>query len=645
MTRSRRSIFCGTAAMCSILAGCGEDVRPQPVPVAEPSAALEALAEPGQPADKVFSAEIDARGKVRYLPAVDLPASARPLVRPDAIVSNISALTAPAEPPSEERISPALLSDVSNHEAGRAADEMVDVIVTFVQTRAMPRFPARNELEPRDSATNVAASQRAEQLVAAVRNVRQPDYDRRMPELAQLHGVREKKRFWLIDGVQAEMPLGQVRALAARKDVQYVEYAEGGEPPPHAGDFISNGRALIQSDSFFSRTGNWMGLLDVGTRRTHTLLLNPDRIGFWMDCYNGDTPGCLLGSNLSPGEPSGTSCTTHGHGTPVASILAGNTNLGNDYRGVTQNIIDSWRVYNNNCGYNEAAGVRGFEAAVAAGDYIIVAEIQSNTSPTGATSLAANAAFDAGSMVVAAAGNFGAFPNSVRSPGNAHKALAIGGIDTITQVLYPDGGRGPTSDGRIKPDLVAPTNVHTASKTSDTAVTPSFFGGTSAATPFAAGLAASVRNLMRGASPTIDPGQVYAYMIMGGDLVPFNNEVGAGLAKAVVIPSTGVLWGFVTLTPQQPVVNVPHPMGTPSSTKPFKAAIWWPVVPGANRRVELRLVKPDGTVWRSSTHATSVFQKVGNTSTTSGAGNWTLRITGVNIPASTKVYWASVRPL
>jgi serine protease AprX len=640
---SRSSVFCGTAAVWLILlAGCGEDAVSRPVQQAEP-ASLEAFEEPGQPADKVFSAEIDSGGKVRYLPAVDLPASARPMVAPGALVSNVSALAAPAAPSPEDRISPALLSDVLNHQAGRAADKTVEVLVTFVQTRAMPRFPARNELEPRDSATNVAARQRAEQLVATVRTVRQPDYDKRMPELAAQHGVREKERFWLIDGVHAEMPLGQVRALAARKDVQYVEYAEGGEPPPHAGDFISNGRALIKSDSFFSSTGNWMALLDTGTRRTHTLLLNPDRIGFWLDCFNGTSQGCTIGSNLDPNEPA--ACNTHGHGTPAASILAGNANLGNDYRGVTQNVIDSWRVYNNSCGYNEAAGVRGFQAAVPAGDYIIVAEIQANTGATGATSTAANNAFDAGAMVVAAAGNFGAFPNSVRSPGNAHKALAIGAIDTITQTLYPDGGRGPTSDGRIKPDLVAPTNVHTASRTSDTAVTPSTFGGTSAATPFAAGLAASARNLMRGASPTIDPGQVYAYMIMGGALVPFNNEVGAGLAQAVVIPSTGVLWGSVTLTAQQPVVNIPHPMATPSSSKPFKAAIWWPVVPGANRRVELRLVKPDGTIWRSSTHATSVFQKVGNTSTASGAGNWTLRVTGVNIPVSTKVYWASVRPL
>jgi len=147
-------------------------------------------------------------------------------------------------------------------------------------------------------------------------------------------------------------------------------------------------------------------------------------------------------------------------------------------------------------------------------DKVIVAEIQLNAGEASASSTAADNAFNAGSVVIAANGNFGPGAGTVRSPGNAHKALGIGAADLQTDALMAYSGRGPSTDGRFKPDLVFPTNIETARSGSDTAL--GSFGGTSAATPVSGGAAALLRNWMRGGTGSIDAGHVYSQMILGG---------------------------------------------------------------------------------------------------------------------------------
>src|SRR5690606_33373972 len=124
------------------------------------------------------------------------------------------------------------------------------------------------------------------------------------------------------------------------------------------------------------------------------------------------------------------------------------------------------------------------------------------------------------------------------SPGNAHRALAVGAVDVQTQVLNSSSGRGPTTDGRTKPDILAPTNTRAASTTSNTAL--QVFGGTSGATPYASGAAALARNFMRGANATIDPGLVNAYMIVSGHLASAgNNSLGGGI---IALPINSHAW-------------------------------------------------------------------------------------------------------
>src|SRR5207237_7506460 len=69
--------------------------------------------------------------------------------------------------------------------------------------------------------------------------------------------------------------------------------------------------------------------------------------------------------------------------------------------------------------------------------------------------------------------------------------------------LWTTSGRGPTADGRVKPDLVAPGYQIMAAKAGTTAEYMPLTGS-SMATPFVAGVCA----LMLGANPDLTPADV-----------------------------------------------------------------------------------------------------------------------------------------
>ncbi len=101
---------------------------------------------------------------------------------------------------------------------------------------------------------------------------------------------------------------------------------------------------------------------------------------------------------------------------------------------------------------------------------------------------------------------FAVAENSIGSPADARGSMSVGAIyhgNWNAGRIEEYSSRGPTTDGRIKPDLVAPTGVSTASHA------PYVFGGTSFAAPHVAGAAA----LIKSANPSYSRRQLWDALI------------------------------------------------------------------------------------------------------------------------------------
>lgn len=121
---------------------------------------------------------------------------------------------------------------------------------------------------------------------------------------------------------------------------------------------------------------------------------------------------------------------------------------------------------------------------------------------------------------------------SLTLPADSDAAISVGAVVWNTRNIAHYSSRGPTNDGRIKPDLVAPTDVSTA------VWGPQGFPGTSASTPHVAALAALVKE----ANPSLSPGEVRDWLIANTvDRGPSgkDNTFGYGLIRADEPPEGG----------------------------------------------------------------------------------------------------------
>ncbi len=113
------------------------------------------------------------------------------------------------------------------------------------------------------------------------------------------------------------------------------------------------------------------------------------------------------------------------------------------------------------------------------------------------TTIAADSAVRRGILVVTAAGNNGPASRSIATPADGDSVLAVGAEDSLGTIAG-FSSRGPTGDGRIKPDFTAP-GVNVCAVTGVGVL--GRLNGTSFATPLLAAGAALVKQL----HPTIAP--------------------------------------------------------------------------------------------------------------------------------------------
>lgn len=314
--------------------------------------------------------------------------------------------------------------------------------------------------------------------------------------------------------------------------------------------FIANDivKATPVRSQGYTGTSIVVAVLDTGLRKTHYEF--QDKVVAEYDFVNSD-------SNASDDYP-------HGHGTGVSSLICGNFltvsmwNSGgpggqlpatsSNYLGVAPDAkLISLKVLDANGSGSWSQIMAGMQWCIDNKNKynirVVNMSLGGNGQNDGSSPISqlANSMMDAGLVVCIAAGNDGPDPKTIGIPGDAAKAITVGGIkdrtfavvggNWIFTLVYPYqmycvGGpwgcssRGPTLDGRAKPDVVASAVDMFTAEASDDSGYQAGVCGTSYATPIVAGACALIiqrhpnwtpyqvkEALMRTASPIPNAGQ------------------------------------------------------------------------------------------------------------------------------------------
>ncbi len=200
----------------------------------------------------------------------------------------------------------------------------------------------------------------------------------------------------------------------------------------------------------------------------------------------------------------------HGHGTHVAGIVAGTGAASSGrYKGVAPGaLLYSAKVLRTDGGGLTSTVIAGLEWAVEQGVQVVNLSLGSTGSSDGtdALSVTCDTVVGRGIVVCVAAGNDGPAEYTIGSPGAARQPITVGACTPDGQVAG-FSSRGPTADGRLKPDIVLPgVNIISCRATGTrmgAAIDPCYTtaSGTSMATPMASGLSALLLEAFPGLRP------------------------------------------------------------------------------------------------------------------------------------------------
>ena len=380
------------------------------------------------------------------------------------------------------------------------------------------------------------------------------------------------REYHLISGFAATLSARQARALAGTPGVFRVEehftvYANieaarlsFGVDKAVADFGYMTGSGVVTGD------GITVCVVDTGIHAAHEQFVDEStlvsKVAAFVD-FVGDLNGVI---QTAPYDD-------NGHGTHVAATAVGDgTGLSEEaalLRGVAPGAtVKSAKVITFEGTGPDSAVIAGIEWCVDQGDVDVInlsLGVPGNGDGKGAMDRAVDKAVKAGVFVAVAAGNAGAAPNTVGMPAGSKLGFTVGAaaewlgdpsvnpsaIAWQSKGVYPApfSSRGPTKDGRIKPDIMAP-GVTIASAISNPSYLADPIGfilgwefacgdacyfimsGTSMATPFVAGVAA----LMLETNPALTPAgirQIMTDTAQGWNAIPGqDNEIGYGLLDA-----------------------------------------------------------------------------------------------------------------
>ncbi len=376
------------------------------------------------------------------------------------------------------------------------------------------------------------------------------------------------------NAVVAEVPAGQLDAIAAQPGVARVDLnlpvraanqssAEGARVPQARATYGVDGDG-DGNPSVYTSNDAVVAVLDTGLDITHPAL-DGGKVIAWHNSIQAVgyddpelTPCPLQSSGPHEDDP-------QGHGTHVSGTIAG-TGEGNlAAQGMAPGAaIVGVKVLDCHGGGDVSTLVDGIDWVINNRDTYGIAVINMSIEGSscdqglGLASQAVNNAFTAGILVVVAAGNFGPAPCSVSFPGTARDALTVGAAfdpGTGGWSMANFSGRGPTADGRIKPEIVA-GGINVLSTRNGGGFQS--ISGTSMATPVVAGVAL----LMHDLSPAYSGAQLKSAILstaiaIGSDNVP-NNTWGYGAVDALAALRE------VDNTPSPASVFLEFAYGTPS---------------------------------------------------------------------------------
>jgi len=554
----------------------------------------------------------------------------------------------PTSPIPVEKVHPLLRAEILAHPAA-----IETLLVVYRDPLAANRDSIQRFLSLPDSAhrlTGVA-------LADSFRHARAPRYTVLSTDLDLKYHAATLTTYWLIPAILVRMPLSFVDSLAKNPEVLRIDPLWGEGPPQGpCGNNASNldiARKLVESDDYLSAGhGNGkIALLDTGVDSSHPILATTGSskiLNRLCDCItpSGDCVGAPIQLDADP----------QGHGTSSATILSGNASLGDVNHGMTHALLDSYQVYSVPPGKKSLrvyipGALGAFEDALTNNHTLIVAEIADGYpsdpgyAAYGDLTGSANWACDRGAVVIAANGNTAG--KGIPYPANATRAIGVGQYCIKSPDHFESNSAwGPTADLRIKPDIGGPSSVYVAAPGGATAFHN--FSGTSGATPFAAGAALMLRNLMTTATTPVPPGEVNALLVLCGRKGWVDAHEGAG---RIQMPLGGLLWASsISLVSGKTATIELDPGDLPVSG--VEAAVWWPEYGVANggfpssserARVGLEILDPTGASSEPSNVVGSVFQRCSMAGKTPPAtGKWSLQIIGAWTTAGPRdVYFAA----
>src|SRR5437879_5441109 len=286
-----------------------------------------------------------------------------------------------------------------------------------------------------------------------------------------------KSKMDLIKGAHYSVPVGSLDALADDPDVAYISPnrpLSGTSTLDYGAESVN---APVAWQQGLDGTGVGVAVIDSGVTAVGDLY-------WWIPANQTYGSRVVYSQNFVPGATDASD--QYGHGTHVAGIIAGagwfstGSNFTHTFKGIAPNAnIINLRVLDQNGAGTDSSVIAAIQTAISLKSTYNIRVINLSLGRQVYESYtvdplcqAVEAAWSAGIVVVAAAGNQGRNDSAgtegygtIAAPGNDPYAITVGAMKTantptrVDDTIASYSSKGPTAyDFVVKPDIVAPGN-------------------------------------------------------------------------------------------------------------------------------------------------------------------------------------------